>query len=72
MLRAVVRYAFGSRDHYTSLVGIDDGGTAHILRLSHFQSGRDSGWVRTTGHSADAAGGHDILGKPLDSIDGVA
>ena len=69
--KAIVEYAFGSRDHYTSLVGLDDAGTPHILRLSHYQSGRDSGWARTTGHSADADGGHDILGKPLDVIDGI-
>ena len=58
-------------DHYTSLVGTDEHGTPHILRLSHYQSGRDSGWVRTTGHSADASGGRDFLGKPLDALDGI-
>ena len=71
VLRAIVQYAFGSRDHYTSLVGPDDAGLPHILRLSHFQTDRDSGWVRTTGHSADAEGGQDILGKPLDVVDGI-
>ena len=69
--RAVIQYAFGSRDHYTSLVGPDDRGTPYILRLSHYQSDRESGWVRTTGHSADAGGGHDFLGKPLDILDGI-
>jgi hypothetical protein len=69
--KAVVEYAFGSLDHYASLVGSDDRGRPHILRLSHFRSGRDSGWVRTTGHSADAGGGRDLLGKPLDPADGV-
>ena len=71
VLRAIVQYAFGSRDHYTSLVGPDDAGRPHILRLSHFQTDHDSGWVRTTGHSADAEGGQDILGKPLDVVDGI-
>ncbi len=71
VLKAIVQYAFGSRDHYTSLVGSDDAGRPHILRLSHFQTDRDSGWVRTTGHSADAEGGQDILGKPLDVVDGI-
>jgi len=71
VLHAVVEYAFGSRDHYASLVGADVRGRPHILRLSHYQSGPDSGWVRTTGHSADAGMGRDLLGKPLDMIDGI-
>jgi tetratricopeptide (TPR) repeat protein len=69
--KAVVEYAVGSRDHYASLVGVDEYGTPHILRLSRYQSGRDSGWLRTTGHSADAGGGRDLLGKPLDPIGGI-
>src|SRR5262249_29425498 len=42
-----------------------------VLRLSRYQNGSDSGWVRTTGHTADAEEGHDFLGKPLDRPDGV-
>jgi predicted CXXCH cytochrome family protein len=71
VLKAVVEYAFGSRDHYASLVGSDEQARPHILRLSHFQSGHESGWARTTGHSADAGGGRDLLGKRLDPIDGI-
>ncbi len=69
--RAIVEYAFGSRDHYTSLVGPDRSGTPYILRLSYYHSDGDAGWVRTTGHSVDADGGRDFLGKPLDVLDGV-
>jgi hypothetical protein len=68
---AVIAYAFGSPDRYVSLVGPDEHGRHHILRLSHFQAGGHSGWVRTTGHSADAGDGRDILGKPLDQVGGV-
>ena len=71
VLHAVVAYAFGSPDHYFSLVGHDDHGLPYICRLSHYQTGRDSGWARTTGHSPDAAGGHNFLGKPIDVIDGI-
>jgi tetratricopeptide (TPR) repeat protein len=71
VLRAVVDYAFGSADRYVSLVGRDDGGRPYVLRLSHYQTGQDAGWVRTTGHTADAEKGQDILGKPLDVLDGV-
>ncbi len=69
--RAVVDYAFGSADHYVSLVGRDDAGRPQILRLSRYDTGRDSGWVRTTGHTADASGATDFLGKSLDVTDGV-
>ncbi|MGO9469035.1 MAG: hypothetical protein ACLQVF_33320 [Isosphaeraceae bacterium] len=68
---AIVAYAFGSRDRYLSLVGPDNGGHPYILRLSYFNTGRDAGWVRTTGHTADASGGNDFLGKALDVVDGI-
>ena len=71
VLRAVVAYAFGSPEHYVSLVGSDDRGRPYIFRLSHYKAGRDSGWVRTTGHSPDAEAGHDFLGKPIDPLDGI-
>ncbi len=71
VLRAVVDYAFGSPDRYVSLVGRDNEGRPYVLRLSHYGGERDAGWVRTTGHTADAGGGQDFLGKPLDVLDGV-
>jgi tetratricopeptide (TPR) repeat protein len=71
VLHAVVEYAFGSPGHYFSLVGHDDQGHPYIFRLSHYQTERDSGWDRTTGHSADASGGQHFLGKPIDVIDGI-
>jgi tetratricopeptide (TPR) repeat protein len=71
VLHAVADYAFGSPDRYFSLVGNDDQGHPYIFRLSHYQTAHDSGWVRTTGHSADAGGGHHFLGKPIDLLDGI-
>jgi tetratricopeptide (TPR) repeat protein len=71
VFHAVLAYAFGAPDHYVSLVGPDDRGQPYLFRLSHYQAGRDSGWVRTTGHSPDAAAGQDFLGKPLDPLDGL-
>jgi tetratricopeptide (TPR) repeat protein len=71
-LSAIVDYAFGSPERYVSLVGHDANGRAHVLRLSHYRDGtHGAGWVRTTGHTADAEGGHDFLGKPLSVADGV-
>ncbi len=71
VLRAVVDYAFGSPDHYVSFVGRDEHGRPHILRLSRYRTGRESGWVRTTGHTALPGGGGDFLGKSLDIADGL-
>jgi hypothetical protein len=69
--RAVVAYAFGSPDHYVSLVGPEEHGPPYIMRLSHYQSGSESGWTRTSGHSSGGEGTHDFLGKPLEASDGV-
>jgi tetratricopeptide (TPR) repeat protein len=71
VLTAIVDYAFGSPHQYFSLVAHDDQGIPYIFRLSHYQTGHDSGWARTTGHSADAQGGSDFLGKPIDLLDGL-
>jgi tetratricopeptide (TPR) repeat protein len=71
VLGAVVEYAFGSPDRYVSPVGQDIHGRWYVLRLSRYQSGGDAGWVRTTGHTAEAESGQNILGKPLDARDGV-
>jgi tetratricopeptide (TPR) repeat protein len=71
VFRAVVDYAFGSLDHYLSLVGHDESGRPRILRLSRFHTPRESGWVRTTGHSAGAGEGEDLLGKPLETEYGL-
>jgi tetratricopeptide (TPR) repeat protein len=69
--QAVVAYAFGSLDRYISPVGRDAAGRYFVLRLSHYQTGRGAGWGRTTGHTPDAEGGEDFLGKPLDPSDGI-
>ena len=70
--RAVLAYAFGSPDHYVSFVGSDDQGQPLIIRLSRYQSGQQSGWVRTTGHSVLADDPAAVaLGEPLEAADGV-
>jgi tetratricopeptide (TPR) repeat protein len=71
VLRAVVDYAFGSPDHYFSLVGHDELGRPRILRLSRYCNRHEAGWARTTGHTADAAEGSDLLGKPLAAAAGL-
>ncbi len=71
VLHAVVDYAFGSPQQYFSLVGHDDAGKPYIFRLSHYQAGHESGWVRTTGHTSDPRESQNFLGKPIDPVDGL-
>jgi tetratricopeptide (TPR) repeat protein len=71
VLRALAEYAFGSDDHYLSLVGRDAGGDDRILRLSYHVRGKDHGWDRTTGHSAQPERGDHLLGKPLERPGGL-
>jgi len=69
--RMVAEYAFGDPRHYVSFVGHDQAEAPYVFRLSHYREGSQAGWSRTTGHSADAKGEFDFLGKRLDLADGV-
>jgi tetratricopeptide (TPR) repeat protein len=69
--RAIVDYALGSPRKYFSLVGHDVQGSSYILRMSHFHTDHDAGWVRTTGHTPDVQDTQDFLGKPIGGADGV-
>lgn len=71
ILRALAEYAFGSDDHYMSLVGRDTEGTDRIVRLSYYVHGAQSGWDRTTGHTALPTQEDHLLGKPLDGVGGL-
>jgi tetratricopeptide (TPR) repeat protein len=71
VLRALAEYAFGSDDHYLSLIGHDAGGDDRILRLSYHVRGADRGWDRTTGHAAQPERGDHLLGKPLERPGGL-
>jgi cytochrome c-type biogenesis protein CcmH/NrfG len=69
--RAVVDYAFGSRDHFTTLVGRDDQGRSCMLRLSHYESPRGPGWDLATGLPPRPADEQEYLGRTLLAGDGV-
>jgi tetratricopeptide (TPR) repeat protein len=69
--RAVVDYAFGSRDHFMTLVGRDDQGGVRMLRLSHYESRRGSGWDLTTGLPPRPPDEQEYLGRPMLERDGV-
>jgi tetratricopeptide (TPR) repeat protein len=68
VLRAVVDYALGSVDRYTTLVGRDDQGRARTLRLSYHRGGGGSGWDLSKAQAAHPECAEDFLGEPFGSI----
>jgi tetratricopeptide (TPR) repeat protein len=69
--RAVIDYAFGSRDHFMTFVGRDDQGRSRMLRISHYHSPRGSGWDLSTGLPKRPENPHEYLGTTLVEGDGV-
>jgi hypothetical protein len=69
--RAVINYAFGSRDPFMTFVGRDDHGRSRMLRISHFQSPRGSGWDLSTGLPKRPENPDEYLGTMLLEGDGV-
>jgi len=68
VLRAVVDFALGSSDRYTSLVGRDEQGRVRTLRLSYHRSAEGSGWDRTKNQVAHPERLDDFLGEPFASV----
>ena len=66
---AVVAYALGSTDRYTSLVGHDEQGQARTLRLSYHRSAAGSGWDRSKGQAVHPAHVEEFLGERFRSDD---
>jgi tetratricopeptide (TPR) repeat protein len=69
--RAVVDYALGSPDHYTTFVGRDDRGQAFMVRMSYYRSPRGTGWDISTGLPSQPADEEEYLGKKMAAGDGV-
>jgi tetratricopeptide (TPR) repeat protein len=69
--RAVVDFAFGSPDQFMTLVGRDDRGRTRMLRLSHYQSSRGSGWDLSTGLAPRPEDPQEYLGKTMLEGDGL-
>jgi tetratricopeptide (TPR) repeat protein len=68
--RALARYAFGSPDHYVTLVGPDDRGRARMLRISSYHSPKGSGLDLTSGVPPHPRDPSDFLGNALIPGDG--
>ena len=68
--RAVARYAFGSPDHYVTLVGPDEKGRPRMLRISSYHSPKGSGLDLTSGVPPHPSDPIDFLGNALIPGDG--
>jgi hypothetical protein len=69
ILRAVVDYALGSNDRFTSLIGHDEQGHARTLRLSYYHSAEGSGWTRSKNHAPRPRRDDEYLGELFASDD---
>ena len=67
----MINYAFGSRDHFMTFVARDEKGGSRMLRMSHFNSPRGSGWDLSTGLPPQPSDPHEYLGTTLLEGDGV-
>jgi hypothetical protein len=70
VFRALARYAFGSADHYVTLVGPDERGRPRMLRISAYHSPKGSGLEVTHGLPPHPADPWEFLGDPLVPGDG--
>jgi cytochrome c-type biogenesis protein CcmH/NrfG len=69
--RAVVDYAFGSPDHYTTFVGRDHRSQTFMIRMSSYRSPRGTGWDISTGLPNQPADEEEYLGKKMAAGDGL-
>jgi tetratricopeptide (TPR) repeat protein len=70
VVRALVDYAFGTRDRYLTMTGLDERGVARALRLSYYRSAEGTGWGLTSGDSAHPDRPEYFLGRPIDVREG--
>lgn len=68
---AVVQFAFGSRDHLTTLVGRDGGGRSVMLRMSVHGRGDQAVWSLSTGLAREPRPEDGYLGTTLVEGDGA-
>jgi hypothetical protein len=71
VFRAVVDYAIGATDRYTSFIGRDEQGRERTLRMSRYKDDHGFGWDRTKNLLAHPAKADDLLGEPLDPAEGA-
>jgi hypothetical protein len=69
--RMVVEYAFGTPEHYLTMIGRDEKKVYRALRVSHYRTAAGSGWGPTAGDVGQSDSPDDRLGQRIDVRDGV-
>ena len=67
----VVEYAFGTPEHYVTMIGRDEDKTYRALRLSYYHTAAGSGWGATAGDVGHSSSLEDRRGQRIDVRDGV-
>ncbi len=67
----MVKYAFGSFNHFVTFVATDDLGQDRMLRLSYYDSPRGSGWDISTGLERRPVSQDEFLGPVMAPVDGL-
>jgi hypothetical protein len=69
--RMIVDYAFGTPEHYLTMIARDEGKTYRALRVSYYRTPKESGWGATSGDVGHSDSVEDRLGQRIDVRDGV-
>jgi tetratricopeptide (TPR) repeat protein len=69
--RMVVEYAFGTPEHYVTMIGRDEEKTPRALRVSHYRTATASGWGATSGDVGHSDSPDGLRGQRIDERDGV-
>lgn len=71
LVRGLVEYAFGTREHYLTMVARNDRGEHRALRVSFFQTPQATGWDLTSGDTLHPDSRDGYLGRPMEVRNGV-
>jgi tetratricopeptide (TPR) repeat protein len=69
--RMVVEYAFGTPEHYVTMIARDEAKTYRSLRVSYYRTAKESGWGATSGDVGHSDSVEDRLGQRIAVRDGV-
>ncbi len=69
--RLIVEYAFGTSNHYVTMIGRDDDKAFRALRLSSYHTADGVAWGPTAGDVPSSNSAENIRGEPIKVRDGV-
>jgi hypothetical protein len=69
--RMVVEYAFGTPQHYLTMIARDEARNYRALRVSYYRTSKGSGWGATSGDAGHSGSREDRLGQRIEVRDGM-